>query len=122
MTETYVMDTYAVAEILRKNKNYCPYLEKSVILTQWNIFEIYYTVARDYGKEKAQQVVDLYYPSVIAVQKSILEEAAFFRLEQRQKDLSMTDCIGYILARRIGIKFLTGDIKFENLPNVEWVK
>ena len=46
MTETYVMDTYAVAEILRKNKNYCPYLEKSMILTQWNIFEICYAVVK----------------------------------------------------------------------------
>ena len=34
----------------------------------------------------------------------------------------MTDCIGYILAKNIGIKFLTGDKEFENLDNVEFVK
>ncbi len=34
----------------------------------------------------------------------------------------MTDCIGYIFAKQLGIKFLTGDKEFENLDNVEFVK
>ncbi len=34
----------------------------------------------------------------------------------------MTDCIGYITARKLGIKFLTGDNKFEDKIGVEFVK
>jgi predicted nucleic acid-binding protein len=34
----------------------------------------------------------------------------------------MVDCISYALANRLGIKFLTGDMQFEGLPNVEFVK
>ena len=34
----------------------------------------------------------------------------------------MTDCIGYIIAKRLGMKFLTGDKEFEGFENVEFVK
>ena len=34
----------------------------------------------------------------------------------------MADCIGYILAKRLSIKFLTGDKEFEKLDDVEFVK
>ena len=34
----------------------------------------------------------------------------------------MTDCIGYIMAKKLNIKFLTGDKEFENFLNVEFVK
>jgi len=34
----------------------------------------------------------------------------------------LTDCVGYVLAIRNNLKFLTGDEKFENKKNVEFVK
>jgi len=45
-----------------------------------------------------------------------------FRIKNRHKNLSMTDCISYIMAKRLGIKFLTGGKEFKNLENVEFVK
>ena len=39
-----------------------------------------------------------------------------------KRNVSMTDCVGYILAKQLGIKFLTGDKEFEHLDNVEFVK
>ena len=45
-----------------------------------------------------------------------------FRFNNLKKDISMTDCIGYFLAKSLGIKFLTGDKEFENMKDVEFVK
>ncbi len=120
--QAYFFDTYAIVEILDGNKNYKEYLDKNAVLTKLNIFEIFYSLLKDLGKEKAEEIVNQYYPSVVDYGKTIIEEAAQFRLEYKNKNLSMTDCIGYILAKRIGIKFLTGDKQFEDLPNIEFVK
>ncbi len=32
------------------------------------------------------------------------------------------DCIGYVIARRMGVLFLTGDKEFEGLESAEFVK
>jgi uncharacterized protein len=45
-----------------------------------------------------------------------------FRYKNRKKNLSVPDCISYLQAKSLGIKFLTGDKKFENMENVEFVK
>lgn len=34
----------------------------------------------------------------------------------------MTDCVGYVVSQRLGMKFLTGDKEFRGLPNVEFVQ
>ena len=44
-----------------------------------------------------------------------------FRYENKHKKMSMTDCISYIQAKKLGIKFLTGDKEFKNKENVEHV-
>lgn len=122
MTETYFFDTYAIVEILRSNGNYLEYINKNAIITKLNIFEVFYNIMRDFGKDKAKKAVDQYYPSVIEFGRSVIEEAAEFRLLHKKRDVSMTDCIGYIIAKKMGIKFLTGDEQFKDLPNVEFVK
>ena len=43
-----------------------------------------------------------------------------FRL--KHGGLSYADCIGYVIARREGMKFLTGDAAFKRLENVEFVR
>ncbi|MBI2143262.1 type II toxin-antitoxin system VapC family toxin, partial [Candidatus Woesearchaeota archaeon] len=45
-----------------------------------------------------------------------------FRLKYKKENLSYADCIGYALAEMMRIKFLTGDEKFRNKENVEFVK
>ena len=43
-------------------------------------------------------------------------------LKIKYKHLSIPDCIGFIVAKRYGVKFLTGDEAFRNFDNVEFVK
>ena len=40
----------------------------------------------------------------------------------KNKDMSMPDAIGYVIAKRLEIKFVTGDNDFKDIPNVEFVK
>ncbi len=63
-----------------------------------------------------------YFELAVDFDKDIVEHAAKLKLINKKWNLSMTNCIGYITARRLGIKFLTGDRQFKNLPDVEFVK
>ncbi len=44
------------------------------------------------------------------------------RLKAGKTSLSYADALGYHLAKKLGMKFLTGDDAFKHLPNVEFVK
>ena len=51
-------------------------------------------------------------------------EASSFRLDQRRlgRNVSLVDTLGYVIANKLGIPFLTGDSAFKDLNNVEYVK
>ena len=59
---------------------------------------------------------------MIDIDIATIKEANEFRLLNKSRKLSYADCIGYIIARRYGLKFLTGDKQFSDMPNVEFVK
>ena len=122
MIDTYFFDTYAIVEIIRGNENYKEYIKKNAILTQLNIFELFYGLIKDFDVEFANKIIDKYYISVVGYGKGIIKEAVLFKLENKKKNLSMTDCVGYFVARKINVKFLTGDKEFKDLENVEFIK
>ena len=122
MTEEYFFDTYAIFEIIGGNKSYEKYTDKIITLTKLNIFELFYNALKDFGEQEANKIIEIYYPSVVEYNKEVIKEAAKLRLKYKKRDLSMADCIGYVVAGRLGIKFLTGDKEFEDLDNVEFVK
>ena len=122
MTEEYFFDTYAIFEIIGGNKSYEKYTDKVITLTKLNIFELFYNALKDFGEQEANKIIEIYYPSVVEYNKEVIKEAAKLRLKYKKRDLSMADCIGYIVAKKLGIKFLTGDKEFEDLENVEFVK
>ena len=43
-------------------------------------------------------------------------------LKEKGLNISYIDAIGYTISLERGIKFLTGDKEFKNLPNVEFIK
>jgi len=118
----YFFDTYAIIEILKQNENYGLYKGKDVTLTIFNLAELYYSSLNDYGEVKANIIYEEYKKTVVEVDDDTFKEAIRFRKEHKKKDLSYTDCIGYIYAKRNNLKFLTGDKEFENMDNVEFVK
>jgi len=122
MDDAYFFDSYAVMEIVKGNPSYKEYIDKNIVLIKENIFEIYFNILRQINKETAEEISEEYYPYVLDFDEEIIKEAAELKLEYYKQNISMTDCIGYVLAKKIGIKFLTGNKEFESFDNVEFVK
>src|SRR3989344_789534 len=116
MNEKLFFDTYALIEIIKGNKNYTRYGDFDVLLTKLNLFDLYYNILRDYGEEGARKALNKYHNFIVDFDNQIIENAAKMRLIFKKQSMSMTDCIGYIKAKELGIKFLTGDKQFEYLP------
>jgi len=119
MTEAYFFDTYAVLEIMAGNKNYMKYADAEIMLTKLNLFEVFYAILRESGG-KAKDYLGKYKDFAVDFDAEIIESAGL--LKKSNPKLSMTDCIGYATALGNGVKFLTGNNEFENMPNVEFVK
>ncbi|MBS3117972.1 PIN domain-containing protein [Candidatus Woesearchaeota archaeon] len=120
--KVFLADTYALIELLGGNLNYKPYLDHTLITTQFNLIELYYHFLHNYGKKTADKYLHLYSKFTIPITYSSIKDAMEFKLKHKEEKLSYVDCVGYALALELGIRFLTGDGKFKNKPNVEFVK
>jgi predicted nucleic acid-binding protein len=120
--ESFVFDSYAFFEILKGNENYNKYKNAEIVTTKLNLFEVYLGVLREHNEESAEKILNQYYDFAIDFDRKVITEAAKFKKKVNKRDLSMTDCISYILACQLGIKFLTGDKEFEGMEDVEFVK
>lgn len=118
----YFFDSYAIIEIIKGNSNYARYTKEEVILTIFNLAEVYWAALNDLGEDAANEIYDKYRVNVVSITDETLKEAIKFRYNHKKKDLSYVDCIGYIYALKNNLKFLTGDKEFEGLNNVEFVK
>ncbi len=104
------------------NKNYTAYLNSKIITTKFQLMELHYTLLRVYGEDLASQYYNFFKRYSIEVEDYIILKANLFRYIHKRQKLSYIDCVGYIIAQEKNIKFLTGDIQFKDLPNVEFVK
>lgn len=121
-TETFFFDSYAIFEIMKGNKNYEKYTKTLIRTTKLNLFELYHGFLKDSENEKAETSLEEYYKFCIDFDRQTIKEAAELKIKLNKRNVSMADCLGYTLAKQLGIKFLTGDKEFENLDNVEFVK
>ena len=119
--QTFIYDTYALIEVLKNNPRYEKYTTKNVIINKFIFAEFCYKLFLDDVKD-AREYLDELIPAIVKVDASIIERAMLFRVKNKKRKMSMTDCISYIQSRKLGVKFLTGDKEFENLENVEFVK
>ena len=55
----YYADTYALIKILRGNLLYKKYASEELVTSEFNLLELAYALTRDYGKEKAAEVLRL---------------------------------------------------------------
>ena len=118
----FLADTYALIELLGGNPNYKPYLNHILITTKFNLVELYYHFLHDYDKKTADKYLALYSKFVVPITYGCIKDGMGFKLKHKKEKVSYVDCIGYALALELGVKFLTGDEKFEDKDNVEFVK
>ncbi|MBS3054594.1 MAG: PIN domain-containing protein [Candidatus Aenigmarchaeota archaeon] len=121
--KTLFFDTYAFFEILNKNPAYSEFItDTAVMTTKLNLMELYYGILKDYGKESAGIAFQRFLEFVVDIDDETIKEAMMFKLHHKARKISYIDAIGYMAAMRKNVKFLTGDIQFKDMNNVEFVK
>ena len=117
----YFFDTYAIIEILNDNPSYTRYKEISMITGLLNLGELVYWMLKDHKKIKANLVNELK-KSMLNVEFEDIIEGMKFKYQHMKKKFSFVDCVGYMMASRRDLIFVTGDEGFRDMPNVEFVK
>ena len=120
MNEIFFFDTYAFFEIIKGNPNYKLYTNTKFITTIFNLAELNYNLKKEKDKKIVDDYTDKYSKFIIEVSIEDIKNAMDFKTMHRK--LSIPDAIGYTIAKRLDIKFLTGDKDFEGMDNVEFVK
>ncbi len=123
----YFFDTYALHEIEEGSDNYLQFSQDvGIVTTSLNLMELYYSCLVKESQAAAEEKFSHFRPFCIEASDEVLKEAAMMRAQMKAKlnksNLSYVDCIGYVLAKKLKVKFLTGDREFEGLDNVEFVK
>lgn len=117
---TYFFDTYAFFEIIRGNPAYSRYATANAITTIFNLAELNYNLKKQKDKATANKYTEKYEPFLVPVTPEDVKEAMDVKI--KKKDLSIPDVIGYVIAKKYGVPFLTGDEGFRGMENVELVK
>lgn len=120
----YFLDTYAIIEIAKQNPDYRNYTINPIEAgtTIFNIMELHFYYLKNFGDEEAERIYNLVSPLLINTDDGIIKDANKFKLANLKKRFSFTDCIGYVAALKLNLKFVTGDYAFKEMSNVEFVK
>ena len=123
MTNKFFFDTYALVEIAKSNPNYEKYKEGIGILTnKLNLMEFAYFLIREKRENEINEFFKMLSRFNVDYDNEILIEAVKMKFKFNHEKLSFIECIGYHLAKKHNTKFLTGDEKFRNKENVEFIK
>jgi predicted nucleic acid-binding protein len=119
----FFYDSYSVLAYLSDRPGYASYFEKNTgVLTRLNLMEVHYAILRAHGARAAHEVLEAYSACEIDFSLVDIEASMKLRYELRKLELSYADALGYHIAKKEGLKLLTGDKVFEGLPGVEFVR
>lgn len=118
----YFLDSYAMVEIIKGNKNYLKFTHEELFTSVFHLYELYYVLIRDYDEDRAKFYFFRFKGNILKFNDNNIFAAANFKLKHKKNNISYADSIGYVLANENNLKFLTGDKEFEDLDNVEFVK
>ena len=122
---SFFADSYAIIEILKGNGHYLPYQQaRYLATTEFNLCEVAFAICRDYP-DKAKDIME-HVREMITLVPTTDEDYCSGAVTKRStasqgKKLSTIDCVGYSVACRLDIPFLTGDREFRDIPGVEFV-
>ncbi len=118
----FFFDTYALIEIATANPNFKNYLKFPYVVSALNIGEFYAYLIRTYELEAAKERIKSYNFEVPELTKELMMAATELKIANAAKELSWPDCIGYVMAKQLKLKFLTGDKEFKGMDDVELVR
>lgn len=123
---TYFYDSYAIIEFLDRNQKFKKYFtEHSGILTLLNLMEVSYSLQKHFDIRSTAKHLEPFLPYVVTFDLADVDAAMGLRLsleKDRKLNVSYVDALGYYLAKKHEVVFLTGDNQFRNLDNVEFVR
>ena len=122
MALKYFLDTFAFFEIIHGNPKYKRYLTEPCCTSILNLYELYYHLLKEEGKDFADNEFRRFLLLKIDIPNEIFPKAAAFRAQCNSQGISFIDALGYALARENNLLFVTGDKEFKNVPHVEWVR
>lgn len=122
MERTFFFDSYALLEIFKGNNKFEAYKSCTSVTTYFHLFELFYNLRKEYEANFILPFFNRLQGSCIDLDFSWIVEASEFRLKNKKFDLSYADCLGYTISKKLNIKFLTGDSKFREVTNVEFVQ
>ena len=122
MVDLILADTYALVEIIKGNKNYSRFANYQHLTTKISLSELYYYLLRIYDEDKANSYLLKYWDFIISLTQNAISKGMKYKYGNKKERLSYADCLGYQAAQELGIRFLTGDEKFRDKENVEFVK
>ena len=114
-------DTYAIIELEKSNQSYVPYAKYPIVTNILCIGELYLHHLKYYNKEIADYKNKMLNPKLLEINNEIIIEAMQFKFINIKKNISLPDCVGYVMAKKYNLKFLTGDREFRDMSNVEFV-
>ena len=116
----YFFDAYALLRWHAGSASYQRFAREPIVTERGHLFEFARAVFKTEG---AKAVV----PALAGLRANELHPTSAdfveaMKLKVRQPRLSNADALGYVLARREGLRFLTGDTGFKKLAGVEYVE
>jgi len=118
--DIFFFDTYAFFELIDGNPEYGRFADSIPLTSVFNLAELNYWLKKRFDKKTADKYVDNYTQYLVEVDIVDIKDAT--DLKSKNRKLSLPDAIGYILAKKNKVKFLTGDNDFKDMPDVEFVK
>lgn len=119
----YFFDTSAIIELVNGNIHYQKFRKLTIATSTLHVAEFYFYLLREHNRQTADYWIrKLNFELANVLKLSDVIDATNFKFRYKKEKLSYIDCIGYVLAKKMGVKFLTGDAKFKTKDNVEFVK
>ena len=116
-------DTYALYAIALGEPNYQLYSKGySILTTIMNLYELYYTLSNEGHTSLAEELFYRLLPACVKINPEDIKNAAHLRLTNKKKNWSYIDSLGYTIALKENVSFLTGDKGFKDTPKVTYIK
>lgn len=116
------LDTYALVEIMQRNKKYSHLLSEDIVVTAPTLAEFYGLLYKEFDEMTAQKWLKRLGTLCRDVSLDVFIEAVKYRIDHHKENLSVFDCVGYLFAVKNKMQFVTGDKAFEKRPHVEFIR
>lgn len=116
---SHFFDTYALLRMYRGDASYERYAKIPIMTDSGSLYEFAREILRrGNAREARDALAGLRAERLVPTDDDLVEAA---KLAQRSGRISAQDALGYAIARRERLLFLTGDRAFRHLPGVDLV-